>query len=326
MRHNMRRNARIVGIERGAKLSGHTHTRNKLQTLLALTRWRQHVPFVIPLTLIGALMASRLNPHIELDWRLGTVTVANILAVSGAFIINDLVDSPDDRLDREKQSNNLISLGLIDPQTAQRAFYGVMAVSAGLFLISGQWAVVLGWGGILLGYMYSAPPFRLKSRPVYDILSHAIGAGGLQIMIGYFLYDNSPGIAWYVIVAMTLASVYGQFYNQLEDYEVDKQVGLNNTTLWIGKLPAKVAMYASMTVCGVLLFAALFAGVFPGWLGMVILLASVACALFVWDTDMRGRPETGLDAIQIPALLIFNLTMFLWLAWTLGWFAPGVPA
>ena len=292
---------------------------------LRLARWRQHVPFVLPLTLIGALMAARLNEGVMLDWRLGTVTVANVLAVSAAFIINDIVDAPDDALDPEKRQNNVINSGLVREKTARQMFIIIVIGAGCLFVISGWWAILWGFLGIMLGITYSLQPFRLKSRPVYDIVTHALGAGALQIMVGYFIYDNSPGIAWYVIVAMTLASVYGQFYNQLDDFEVDKQAGLNNTTLWIGKVPAKILMYASILGCAALLFMALFAGVFPAWLGTVIFISSLACALFVWNTDMRGHHDPGWDALQIPALLIFNLTTFLWLAWVLGLLTLGSP-
>ena len=55
----------------------------------------------MPLTVLGALLAAR--PHDTLlDWRLAVVTLANILAVAYAFMINDIEDAPDDARDPDR--------------------------------------------------------------------------------------------------------------------------------------------------------------------------------------------------------------------------------
>ena len=55
--------------------------REQILGLVQLTRWREYVTFVIPLTVLGALLAARPN-NVLLDWRLIAVTLANILAVA----------------------------------------------------------------------------------------------------------------------------------------------------------------------------------------------------------------------------------------------------
>ncbi|NJO84468.1 MAG: hypothetical protein HC828_17980, partial [Blastochloris sp.] len=75
--------------------------REQVHGLIQLTRWKEYVPFVIPLTILGALLASR--PYdTALDWRLAVVTLANILAVAYAFMINDIEDAPDDARDPDR--------------------------------------------------------------------------------------------------------------------------------------------------------------------------------------------------------------------------------
>ena len=71
---------------------------DQIRGLIQLTRWQEYVPFVVPLTLLGGLLAARPN-GIDLDWRLVAVTLANILAVAYAFMINDIEDAPDDARD-----------------------------------------------------------------------------------------------------------------------------------------------------------------------------------------------------------------------------------
>ena len=84
--------------------------RSQIKGLIRLTRWKEYVPFVIPLTILGALLAARPN-NILLDWRLIVVTAANILAVAYAFMINDIEDAPDDARDPDRAARNPINDG-----------------------------------------------------------------------------------------------------------------------------------------------------------------------------------------------------------------------
>lgn len=290
--------------------------RDKLQAIYHLTRWRDHVPFVVPLTLMGAMMAVA-QSGASVDWRLIPILLANIITMSAAFIINDIEDAPDDALDPKKRERNVISNGTLDAATGRLAFWLACAVAFALFALGGAWTAL--WGGVTLVvvYTYSARPIRLKSRRIVDVISHAYGGGTQVIIVGYFLYDANPGPAWYIIIAITLVSAYGQFYNQLDDYEVDKQAGLNNTTILLGKNLSTVIMYACIVIPVICILLALQAEVFPQWLATVALIGALTCVMFPWRTDMRGN-EAGVHVIQVPVLLIFNLTTMMWVASDLG--------
>ena len=149
--------------------------------------------------------------------------------------INDVADAPDDALNPKKKLNNVISSGILSPREGNIASATTFALSLALFSLGGSWTLI--WGGLMLVlcYMYSAYPFRLKARPITDVLSHILMLSGLLVMTGYFTYDSSPGMAWFVIAGATLFSAYGQFYNQVDDYEVDKEAGLKNTVVLLGK-------------------------------------------------------------------------------------------
>ncbi len=288
----------------------------QLRGLIQLTRWRHHVPFVVPLTITGAMMALN-RQGAEPDWRLLAVLVANILAMAGAFIINDIADAEDDARDPAKKAKNAISSGRLDYGFAVRAFWMISLAAAVLYAMGSLWSFVLGVTMIFIGWAYSVYPLRLKARPVVDVVSHAFGAGSLPLITGYFLYDNNPGSAWLVIIGMTLISAYGQFYNQVDDYDVDREAGLKNTSQLLGKGPATLIMYVMEIIAIGSFAAALVAGVFPEWLWTVVGVTAIACALFVWRYDMRGRENDGFDALQIPALLTLNVAALLWLAWAL---------
>ena len=199
----------------------HTHE-SKLSGLIRLTRWREHVPFTIPLTIIGAMLAVQANA-VSVDWRLAAVLVANVLAMSFAFMINDVEDAPDDALNPKKRLHNVISSGVLTRREGLFYTWLTFIIALVLYALGSGWTLLWGAVTLVMCYLYSAHPFRLKARPVTDVLSHALMLSGLLVMTGYFIYGSYPGVAWYVIAAATLFSAYGQFYNQIDDYEVDNK-------------------------------------------------------------------------------------------------------
>ena len=209
---------------------------SKIAAAIRLSRWREHVPFTIPLTLVGSLLAIA-AASASVDWRAFAVVAANMLSMSFAFVINDIEDAQDDALDADKKSRNVISSGILSKTWGSRL--AVLACSASLLLygVSGVWTLVTGGATLALCYLYSAHPFRLKARPVTDVLSHALMLSGLLMMTGYFAYHHDPQMAWLVLIAASLFSAYGQFYNQVDDYEVDKEAGLSNTVVFAWQRP-----------------------------------------------------------------------------------------
>jgi 4-hydroxybenzoate polyprenyltransferase len=283
--------------------------------LIQLTRWKEYVPFVVPLTIIGSLLAARPN-DIHLDWRLLAVTLANILAVAYAFMINDIEDAPDDARDPARAARNPISSGRISARVGYAACRLIAAVTLALYAVGGFWVLIIGIGTVLLSHLYSWRPVRLKAWPVTDILSHSLMLSGLLMLAGYFLYDSSPGIVWFVAGAVTLVSIYGQLYNQLRDYDMDRAAGLNNTAIVLGEANTKRAMYLAIALALTCLVAAIVQGAFPLWLGLVVLVSIPVSMLFRTQTDMRGGGGAVVDAsgaMQLQTLIVFNLIMAAWL-------------
>lgn len=294
---------------------------DKAKAFIRLTRWREHVPYTIPAVTVGAMTAVHLSDGAALDWRIIPVVIANILAMSFAFMINDVADAPDDALNPKKKLNNVISSGVLSEREGTLGSALTFALSLGLFSLGGTWTLILGAIMLVLCYMYSAYPFRLKARPITDVLSHIFMLSGLLVMTGYFTYDQNPGAAWFVIAGATLFSAYGQFYNQIDDYEIDKAAGLKNTVVLLGKTGTSILMYSSAIGALLCMAAAIASGVFPVWLGTVALITAFAAGLFVWETDMRGNAAEGSAAIQKPGLLVANMIVLMWVAAEVGLFA-----
>jgi 4-hydroxybenzoate polyprenyltransferase len=290
-----------------------TPLRTQIRGLIRLSRWQEYVAFVIPLTILGSLLAARPN-DIALDWRLIVVTLANILAVAYAFMINDIEDAPDDARDPARAARNPITTGEIGVRIGYTACRIVAAVTLILYALGGVWALSIGIATLLLSHLYSWRPVRLKAWPVTDVVSHSLMLSGLLLLAGYFTYHTAPGIVWFVAASVTLVSVYGQLYNQLRDYEMDKAAGLYNTAIVLGEHNTRRVMYLSIALAGVCLLAAIVQGAFPLWLGLVLLLSIPVSMFFRSQTDMRGGVAVDISgSLQMQSLVIVNLTVAVWL-------------
>ena len=295
-----------------------TPLRTQIRGLIRLTRWKEYVAFVVPLTILGALLAARPN-DIALDWRLAVVTLANILAVAYAFMINDIEDAPDDARDPARAARNPISTGEIGVRIGYTACRLIAAATLILYALGGVWALGIGLLTLLLSHLYSWRPVRLKAWPVTDVVSHSLMLSGLLLLAGYFTYHTQPGIVWFVAASVTLASVYGQLYNQLRDYDMDKAAGLFNTAIVLGENNTRRVMYLSIALAGVCLLAAIAQGAFPVQLGLVILVSIPISMLFRSQTDMRGGIAVDVSgSLQMQSLVVVNLTVAVWLVWVVA--------
>src|SRR5258708_6141421 len=132
---------------------------------------------------------------------------------------------------------------------------------------------------------------------------------------GFFTYGSNPGLVWLVAAAATLLSVYGQLYNQLRDYEMDKAAGLYNTAIVVGKRNAQLLMYSSVAVAVILLLYALYVQVIPLWiLSVPLLVAPIFYFVRAPKTDMRGTVIAEISgSVQMVFLILANTTIAVWL-------------
>ena len=294
----------------------------RIVAMIRLTRWREHVPFTIPLTLVGSLLAIEASSG-TVDWRVFAVIAANVLSMSFAFVINNIEDAPDDALDSSKRDRNVISNGTLSRRQGWQLAAAAFAAALLLYALSGAWTLACGVVTLILCYLYSAHPFRLKARPLTDVVSHALMLSGLLMMTGYFAYDSDPQAAWLVILAAILFSAYGQFYNQVDDYDVDKAAGLKNTVVLLGKPLTRALSLASLLGALVCMLAAILQSIFPPWLGTFMIIGFVTVIIFPWELDMRGNLATDGGNVQRPGLIVANLLALVWLASSMGIVAIG---
>jgi 4-hydroxybenzoate polyprenyltransferase len=183
-----------------------------------------------------------------------------------------------------------------------------------LYGLGGPYAFVIGAITLVISHLYSWRRVRLKAWPVTDIVSHSLMLSGLLFLAGYFTFGVAPGLIWFAFLGVTLFSSYGQLYNQLRDFEVDKAAGLHNTAILLGQRNAQILMYVMAGLAAACLLLAIVGGAFPAWLIIVVVVAIPVSFLFRPRKDFRGTEFVDASgAIQQQALFVFNAVVFVWL-------------
>lgn len=137
----------------------------------------------------GAVLATGdwLPAHGDVPATIAAALVLGPLVWTFVFALNDLHDLPSDRHNPRKANAPLVT-GVLTPAVLRRcvrwsATGAVMAAAvAGPVFVAGTAAV------LVLGWMYSAPPIRLKGRPGADVAVNAIVVGVFGPLAGWSLH------------------------------------------------------------------------------------------------------------------------------------------
>ncbi len=147
--------------------------------------------------------------------------------------------------------SRLIQEGLLPPKQVLLAsvlFYAA-AFAVGLYL---AWAV--GWGivifgliGILGGFFYTAPPFKLGYRGLGEIII-GINFGVLCVLGGYYVQTQRLSMeAFLISLPMAFLIMAVLWINQFPDFEADRQVGKHHWVIRLGRRKS-IAVYAGLLV------------------------------------------------------------------------------
>jgi 4-hydroxybenzoate polyprenyltransferase len=241
------------------------------------------------------------------------VTAANLLAVTFAFMVNDIEDAPDDAQDRIRGAHNAVACGEISPRAGWVVSGLVGSLALVLFASINRETFAAGGLTLGLGLLYSWRPVRLKAFPAVDVLSHVLMLSSLLFLAGYFVYDAGPGRAWWAAAGVGLISAYGQLYNQLRDYDMDRSANLHNTASILGRQVTQRLMYVGLGAAGLCLGITVIMGLWPLWLMIVPLLMSPLLIFARFCVDMRGTQAIDLSGhLQWGAMIIATTTILIW--------------
>ena len=248
---------------------------------------------------VWSIYLVSLHYHIELSG--GSLQLEHLLmlvllsaASAGAYYINQVFDEPGDFVNRKL---GFLHNGLLSARALQIGFIVLSSIAlVGAGLISRQMLAVFGQL-VLLGYLYSAPPFRLKDRPVWGLVANAYGFGALIVVtvmpdIGF---HNAGLLGWdnpfYFMAAV--GSVF--VLTTIPDAEGDRATGKRTIAVEMGTRP-------SLALALLLDLVAAYAAWHSGY-AILFYLAAIA-AFAILAAFMSPRPQTILLAAKLPILLL----------------------
>jgi len=281
----------------------------RVKATLALMRLQEITLFVLVTTLLGADVGGA-RPGA----RLVIVTVANLLAVAFAFMLNDVEDAPDDALTPAKAARNPVAAGRLSPRAGYIASFAVAIAGLGLYATLGMWPLLLGGLCLGLGVLYSWRKVRLKAIPIADLLSHASMLAALQFLCAYTAF-RLGGWAWLVPCLFAAAvSLYGQLFNQLRDLDGDRQAGIKHTAARIGPRAAHVLMISMLVGAAALLALSLWQGSIPLWtMGLSAALLPAVLVVQAWLGRLSGSFSLTQPLLHRPVLACAVAVLVTWL-------------
>jgi 1,4-dihydroxy-2-naphthoate octaprenyltransferase len=297
---------------------------NPLLRYFAATR-----PAFLSVTFVGCLLglASAFAAGLRLDPATATLTLFfALLAHAGANVVNDYYDARSgcDAANQERVfpftgGSRFIQNGLISERAA--GLYGhallVAVIPAGLYLMQASAAGLfwIGLAGLLVGWAYSAPPFKLQARGLGEF---GITAGWLLVVVGsdfvqrhaFSFAPLAAGLGFALLVANIL------YINQFPDVKADALTGKRTLVVRLGVGPARwgYALIALLAYAWPLAMVA--AGRLPA-LALISLAAavpSVAAARGLWHAADAPPQLLGAIRLTILATVLHGLLLALALA------------
>jgi len=152
--------------------------------------------------------------------------------MGGIYILNQIFDIESDR---QNEKLFLLPKGIISLKNAWISFYFVIFLSI-LVAIPLTMTYFFLWGfSLLLGVLYSAPPFKFKGKPFFDLFSNSIGYGLLNFLVGWISSFPFKREAFLFSIPYIFA-VGAVFLNTtIPDIPGDRVVGEKTTGVFLGK-------------------------------------------------------------------------------------------
>ncbi len=191
----------------------------------------------------GMLSASGLFFH-DLVWLklIFAGAIWGVLGNGGTLALNSAFDR--DTMDVGYLDNPPAPPAVLAPFAI--AWMGMGAVLALLFF--NPLFLVLYLVCMIMSWLYSCPPLRLKSVAGGDIFINSIGYGALTIAAGYAALEGTLSTAM-IVISCGFAFLFAGFYplTQIYQYDYDRSRGDRTLTVWLR--PRAALRFATIMVC-----------------------------------------------------------------------------
>jgi 4-hydroxybenzoate polyprenyltransferase len=245
--------------------------------------------------------------------------VATCLVASSNYVLNELLDAPNDRLHPEKKHRPVPS-GLVKLPIGYAEW---IALGVAGFAIALQINIYFFASALFLwvmGVLYNVPPIRTKEWPYLDVLSESIN-NPIRLLLGWFalVTDHVPPlslvISYWMIGAFFMAMKRYAEFRHIGDRRVAAAYRRSFEFYTEERLLVSIVFYA--TAC------ALFAGIFIVRYHLeLILFAPFAAGLFAYYMHIGMLPDSpvqnpeklyrqkGFFAYMVLCTVVFVVLMF----------------
>jgi len=236
--------------------------------------------------------------------RMALAVISAVCIWAFGFVINDVFDAEFDK--KKKNNRNPVSSGLIRKSAAKSiaVIFATMGIIFALLLPPTPSFLFLVL--LLLFYLYSAEPFRLKERYPFDITFHGM-FGALTFLASYALAPLSA-FALLVSAVILIASTIAELLQEIRDYAADKSAGFSTAVIkaGIGKtiMTIKILFIAGLCLSVLCIFV-----YFPKYLPLLLSVVPFAKFLF-FDSVQRRYFEKAMAAgvrTEIAFLILFAI-------------------
>jgi 4-hydroxybenzoate polyprenyltransferase len=176
------------------------------------------MPPVWSILLLGHHRASGFAIY---EGSIGLVFFLISVSMGAVYVVNQIHDIESDRINKKLF---FLADGLIPVKNAWLEAILLMATGiTGAFICSFQLGILFLLG-FVFGYLYSAPPFSLKNRHVWGLLSNALGHGSLTFLIGWGVSSGLSIKALFLSLPYFLAVAAVYLNTSLPDIQGDMKV------------------------------------------------------------------------------------------------------
>ena len=261
------------------------------------------VVFLLPFSVGFGLGATKNTNPFHIIFSL----IAFVSWMSFSFILNSLSDkdvdkSHDGRFKDMNLSNQPFVTGEISEKIA--LYIALISVIISLFF---AWLVnylffTLFIIANIIGYIYSMPPTRFKTKPIADIQCNALAAG-VALIAGLSIGGANMNLL-FIIGCFIVAAVF-YIPTVVTDYDFDKKAGLKTSAVFFGPKKILMAMYPlTFVILAIFTFVFLTTNV---ELKITSLIIIVYTLIFVIASNIKfkdGRLYAHENWILVPFILL----------------------
>jgi lycopene elongase/hydratase (dihydrobisanhydrobacterioruberin-forming) len=288
----------------------------RVNEMVALSRPSVWITSLLPFCLGYVLATRQFLPHSCTPFTADCVgdirpLVTGVVVIGPLFwlatlAINDAFDLQGD-LNNPRKAGSPLTSGRLSPRTATWVAYAAASVTLLVAATVDLSTAALLFALLMLGWAYSVPPLRLKSRPGWDVAVNAVSMGALAMLAGWSVVRPIGEFPWVMVVEGLLVGCAIYLPTTLADYDADVEVGYTTVGVRLGhRLTHYIGLAMFAAACAIAIFLSAIDHVFPRQMLPVQVLA--APILLGTYHAVLGRARTQPEVVRGLVLLMSMFT------------------